>query len=81
MSQYVVVFACDDISAHTLLKHTCRARKLTDEQRSALAAYLSVYKGTEGGIARLGLSSVSATNHPSVERAYRMLSSAWTEVS
>ncbi|CAL8466650.1 g6186 [Coccomyxa elongata] len=56
-----------------------RARKLTDEQRSALAAFLSVYKGTEGGLARLALSTVSASNHPSVERAYRMLSSAWTE--
>ena len=64
-----------------MLYYICRARKLTDEQRSALAAFLSVYKGTEGGIARLALSTVSNSNHPSVERAYRLLSDAWTEVS
>ncbi len=58
----------------------CRARKLTDEQRSSLAAYLSVYRGTEAGTARLGLSQVSGSNHPSLERALRMLSAAWTEV-
>ncbi len=67
--------------ADVFLNRVRRARKLTDEQRSALAAFLSVYKGTEGGLARLALSTVSASNHPSVERAYRMLSSAWTEVS
>ena len=59
----------------------CRARKLTDEQRSSLAAYLSVYKGTEAGSARLGLSQVSGSNHPALDRALRLLSAAWTEVT
>ena len=27
--------------------HVCRARKLTDEQRSAIASYFAVYKGQE----------------------------------
>ena len=59
----------------------CRARRLTDEQRSALAGYLSVYKGSEGGVARLALSQVCTSNHPSVERAHTLLARAWTEVS
>lgn len=58
----------------------CRARKMTDEQRSAVASYLSIYRGSEGGAAKLALSQVSAANHPSVERALRLLDAAWTEV-
>ena len=50
-----------------------RARQLTDEQRAALAAYFSVYKGQEGGLARLALSQVSAANHPALDRAYDAL--------
>ena len=58
----------------------CRARKMTDEQRSAVASYLSIYRGSEGGAAKLALSQVSAANHPSIERALRLLDAAWTEV-
>ena len=57
-----------------------RARRLNDEQRSSLAAYLSLYRGTEAGAARLALSTVSSSNHPSVERALTLLGAAWTEV-
>ena len=53
---------------------------MTDEQRSAVASYLSIYRGAEGGAAKLALSQVSASNHPSVDRALRLLSAAWTEV-
>ena len=53
---------------------------MTDEQRSAVASYLSIYRGSEGGAAKLALSQVSAANHPSVERALRLLDAAWTEV-
>ncbi len=45
-----------------------------------MASYLSVYRGSEGGAAKLALSQVSAANHPSVERALRLLYAAWTEV-
>lgn len=58
----------------------CRARQLTDEQRAAVAAYFSVYKGQEGGLARLALSQVSAANHPALDRAYDLLRPAWVEV-
>jgi hypothetical protein len=53
---------------------------MTDEQRSAVASYLSIYRGSEGGAANLALSQVSASNHPSVERALRLLTEAWIEV-
>lgn len=45
-----------------------------------MASYLSIYRGSEGGAAKLALSQVSASNHPSVERALRLLTVAWTEV-
>ena len=45
-----------------------------------MASYLSVYRGSEGGAAKLALSQVSAANHPSVDRALRLLDAAWTEV-
>lgn len=45
-----------------------------------MASYLSIYRGSEGGAAKLALSQVSASNHPSVDRALRLLSAAWTEV-
>lgn len=57
-----------------------RARQLTDEQRAAVAAYFSVYRGQEGGLARLALSQVSAANHPALDRAYDLLRPAWVEV-
>ena len=46
-----------------------------------MASYLSIYRGSEGGAAKLALSQVSASNHPSVDRALRLLSAAWTEVT
>ena len=45
-----------------------------------MAAYFSVYKGQEGGLARLALSQVSAANHPALDRAYDLLRPAWVEV-
>ncbi len=45
-----------------------------------MAAYFSVYKGQEGGLARLALSQVSAANHPALDRAYDALHAAWVEV-
>ena len=57
-------------------KH-CRARKLTDEQRSAIASYFAVYKGQERGVARLAL---SLDDHPAVKRAYELLRDAFEQV-
>ena len=45
-----------------------------------MASYLSIYRGSEGGAAKLALSQVSVSNHPSIERALRLLDAAWTEV-
>ena len=45
-----------------------------------MAAYFSVYKGQEGGLARLALSQVSVANHPALDRAYDLLRPAWVEV-
>ena len=47
-----------------------RARELTDEQRSAVANYFSIYKGIEAGRAKLML---SVPRHPSVQRALDIL--------
>lgn len=44
-----------------------RARMMNDEVRSAVAAYLQVYKGTEAGRARL----TGNLGHPSVKRCLR----------
>ncbi len=38
-----------------------------------------MYKGQEGGLARLALSQVSAANHPALDRAYDALRTAWVE--
>lgn len=69
---------------HTLFKfytsswgEVCRARTLTDEQRSAVANYFAVYKGQEKGLARL---AVAFHDHPVVERAYSILKPIWLEV-
>jgi len=58
-----------------------RARGLTDEARSAVASYLSLYKGVEEGVARLAIPppGSAAPLHPSVERAAGLLASAWTD--
>lgn len=54
----------------------CRARRLTDEQRSSVANYLTVYKGQEGGIAKLALMQ---NDHPSITRAHELLKPAWVQ--
>lgn len=50
---------------------------MTDEQRSALAAYFAVYKGQEEGLAKMHL---GATDHPFVAGAYALLDAAWRQV-
>lgn len=47
-----------------------RARRLTDEQRSAVANYFAVYRGQEKGLAKLAL---GAEEHPAVARAAELL--------
>jgi DNA primase small subunit len=47
-----------------------RARKLTDEQRAAVANYFAVYKGQEKGIAKL---ATSMEDHPAIGKAYKIL--------
>jgi DNA primase small subunit len=54
-----------------------RARRMTDEQRSALAAYFALYKGQEEGLAKMFLSS---TDHPFVGSSYALLDAAWQQV-
>ena len=54
-----------------------RARRLTDEQRSAIATYFAIYKGQENGVVKLALTQ---TLHPAVQRAYTLLEEAWREV-
>lgn len=51
-----------------------RARQLTDEERSAIASYLSIYRGLEAGRAKLMLTT---PRHPSVQRAAELLEPAW----
>ena len=57
-----------------------RARRLTDEQRSAVASYFAVYKGLEEGLAKLSLSNNPLHDTPVVQRAYQILESAWVNV-
>lgn len=47
-----------------------RARKLTDEQRAAVANYFAVYKGQEKGLAKL---ATGLEDHPAVAKAYDIL--------
>jgi DNA primase small subunit len=57
-----------------------RARGLTDEARSSVAAYLSIYKGVEEGVARLAIPPTERSTtplHPSVERAAGLLNDLW----
>lgn len=56
------------------------ARKLTDEQRGAVASYFAVYKGQEKGLPRVGLHP-KMLNHPFVESAYDMMLQQWDQVS
>ncbi|KAL4856707.1 DNA primase small subunit [Chlorella vulgaris] len=53
-----------------------RARKLTDEQRSAIASYFAVYKGQERGVAKLAL---GLDDHPALARAYALLKGAFED--
>ena len=59
----VHAWVCDD-----------KARKLSDDARSAIANYLSVYKGQEKGLAKL---STGIESHPFVARSYEVLSKAF----
>lgn len=52
---------------------------LTDEQRSAVAAYFSVYKGKEKGGTKLAVPPHGVC-HPSIERAVACIKDAWSEV-
>jgi hypothetical protein len=53
------------------------ARMLADDARNGVISYLSVYKGSEGDKAKLGMGS---NRHPSLERAHAALAAAWREV-
>lgn len=55
----------------------CRARLLADDVRAAVVGYLSVIKGTEGGIAKLGM---GIKKHPALQRAETLLEAAWRQV-
>ena len=54
----------------------CSARSLSDEQRSAIASYISVYKGHEGDRVKLVMGG-STNLHPAVEAAASMLREIW----
>lgn len=54
-----------------------RARRLTDEQRSAISRYFGIYAGQEKGLPKLILAS---QNHPAVEAAYGILQEHWQQV-
>lgn len=45
--------------------------------RASVVGYLSVIRGVEGGMAKLGMGMVK---HPALERAERLLRSAWRQV-
>lgn len=62
----VHAWVCDD-----------RARCLSDEQRTAVANYFAVYRGQEGGLARLAL---GLEEHPAVTRAAAILEPVFVEV-
>ncbi|WIA32790.1 hypothetical protein OEZ86_005973 [Tetradesmus obliquus] len=52
------------------------ARLLADDVRASVVGYLSVIRGVEGGMAKLGMGMVK---HPALERAERLLRSAWRQ--
>eukprot|EP00878_Enallax_costatus_P016967 GHUV01017810.1.p1 GENE.GHUV01017810.1~~GHUV01017810.1.p1 ORF type:complete len:363 (+),score=140.41 GHUV01017810.1:81-1091(+) len=52
------------------------ARLLADDVRAAVVGYLSVIKGTEGGLAKLGMGQ---HKHPALIRAEELLQAAWKE--
>lgn len=53
-----------------------RARKLTDEQRAAVANYFAVYKGQEKGVAKL---ATGMEDHPAIAKAYQILRRAFED--
>jgi hypothetical protein len=55
----------------------CSARLLADDVRASVVGYLSVIRGVEGGMAKLGMGMYK---HPALERAERLLRSAWRQV-
>ena len=55
----------------------CRARQLTDEQRSSIASFLSMFKGVESGRVKLA----SLAPHPSTERAHALCLARFKEVA
>lgn len=59
----VHAWVCDD-----------KARKLSDDARSAIANYLSVYKGQEKGMAKL---STGIESHPFISKSYEVLLKAF----
>lgn len=64
---------------NTLYLSSCSARALSDEARSAVAGWFSVYRGHEEGRARVALASGEHV-HPALERALGVLDKAWAEV-
>ncbi|KAL3139750.1 hypothetical protein ABBQ38_004054 [Trebouxia sp. C0009 RCD-2024] len=56
-----------------------RARRMSDEARSAVASFLSVHKGQEKGVTRL-TTSTGLQDHPFLDSAYQCLEELWTEV-
>ena len=46
--------------------------------RAATVGYLSVIKGAEGGVTKLGFPQLHL--HPSLDRAYQLLEPAWRQV-
>ncbi|KAF6251539.1 primase subunit of DNA polymerase alpha [Scenedesmus sp. NREL 46B-D3] len=52
------------------------ARLLADDVRASVVGYLSVIRGVEGGMAKLGMGMFK---HPALERAERLLRSAWRQ--
>lgn len=62
---------------HGLPSPARSARRLSDEQRSAIASYFAVYKGQERGVAKLAL---ALDDHPAIQRAYSLLLEAFEQV-
>lgn len=57
----------------------CRARRMSDEARSAVASFLSVHKGQEKGATRL-TTSTGLQDHPFLDSAYQCLEELWIQV-
>ena len=53
-----------------------RARRMTDDQRAAVANYFTVYKGQEKGLAKL---TTGLEEHPAISRAHAMLQEVFVD--